>query len=290
MAVIINENTKVIVQGITGGQGQFHTGQMIAFGTNLVGGTNYDKAGTEVHGKPVFATVHEAVAKTGANASILFVPGPFVKDAAYEAIHAGIKVLVLIPEHVPTQETMEIMAYAKEKGVRVIGPNTFGLISPGKSKMGIMPNHIYKPGPVGVVARSGTLSYEIAYTLTNAGYGQSTVIGMGGDRVIGTNFVDALELFQADPETKAIVMVGEIGGIQEELAAEYIKAHVTKPVVAYLAGKAAPKGKRMGHAGAIIEGNRGTYESKVEALTAAGVEVASLPWEVADLLKKKLPL
>ncbi len=289
MAVIIDRNTRVIVQGITGSQGQFHTGQMLAFGTNIVGGVNFRKAGQEVHGVPVFATVHEAVEKTGANASVMFVPAPGVKDAAFEAIHAGIKVLVLIPEHVPTQETMEIMAYAERHGVRVIGPNTFGIISPGeKVKMGIMPNHIYKPGPVGIVARSGTLSYEIAYNLSNSGLGQTTVIGMGGDRVIGTNFVDALELFNADPATEAIVMVGEIGGIQEELAAEYIKEHVRKPVVAYLAGKSAPPGKRMGHAGAIIEGNRGTYESKVEALTAAGVKVAALPWEIPDLVRDAL--
>lgn len=289
MAVIINKETRVVVQGVTGSQGQFHTGQMLAFGTNVVAGTNFDKAGQKVHDVPVFATVEEAVAETGANASIIFVPAPGVKDAAFEAIHAGVKVLVLIPEHVPTQETMEIMAYARKFGVRVVGPNTFGLISPGeKAKMGIMPNHIYKPGPVGIVARSGTLSYEIAFNLTSNDLGQTTVIGMGGDRVIGTNFVDALELFNADPATEAIVMVGEIGGIQEELAAEYIKQHVSKPVVAYLAGKAAPAGKRMGHAGAIIEGNRGTYQSKVEALAAAGVHVASLPWEVADLVKKAL--
>jgi succinyl-CoA synthetase (ADP-forming) alpha subunit (EC 6.2.1.5) len=289
MAIIVNEQTRVIVQGITGSQGQFHTGQMLAFGTQIVGGVNFSKAGQEVHGVPVFATVHEAVEKTGANASVMFVPAPGVKDAAFEAIHAGIKVLVLIPEHVPTQETMEIIAYAQQKGVRVIGPNTFGIISPGtKTKLGIMPNHIYKPGPVGIVARSGTLSYEIAYNLSNAGLGQTTVIGMGGDRVIGTNFVDALELFNSDPETEAIVMVGEIGGIQEELAAEYIKEHVRKPVVAYLAGKSAPPGKRMGHAGAIIEGNRGTYQSKVEALTAAGVKVAELPWQIVDLVREAL--
>ncbi|HWI51113.1 MAG TPA: succinate--CoA ligase subunit alpha [Symbiobacteriaceae bacterium] len=289
MAVIINKDTRVVVQAITGSQGQFHTGQMLSFGTKVVGGVNFDKAGQEVHGVPVYATVHEAVEKGGANASIMFVPAPGVKDAAFEAINAGIKVLVLIPEHVPTQETMEIMAYAKRYGVRVIGPNTFGIISPGEqAKMGIMPNHIYKPGPVGIVARSGTLSYEIAYNLTSANLGQTTVIGMGGDRVIGTNFVDALELFNADPATEAIVMVGEIGGIQEELAAEYIQKNVRKPVVAYLAGKAAPAGKRMGHAGAIIEGNRGTYQSKVDALTAAGVKVAALPWEVSDLVRSAL--
>jgi succinyl-CoA synthetase alpha subunit len=289
MAVIINKDTRVVVQGITGSQGQFHTGQMLAFGTQVVGGVNFDKAGQEVHGVPVYATVSEAVERGGANASIMFVPAPGAKDAAYEAIHAGVKVLVLIPEHVPTQETMEIMQYARQYGCRVVGPNTFGLISPGENaKMGIMPNHIYKPGPVGIVARSGTLSYEIAFNLSNNNLGQTTVIGMGGDRVIGTNFVDALELFNADDATEAIVMVGEIGGIQEELAAEYIKQHVRKPVVAYLAGKAAPAGKRMGHAGAIIEGNRGTYQSKVDALSAAGVKVAVLPWEVAELVKESL--
>lgn len=289
MAVIINKDTRVVVQAITGSQGQFHTGQMLSFGTNIVGGVNFEKAGQEVHGVPVYASVHEAVEKGGANAAIMFVPAPGAKDAAFEAIHAGVKVLVMIPEHVPTQETMEIMQYARQHGVRVIGPNTFGIISPGENcKMGIMPNHIYKPGPVGIVARSGTLSYEIAFTLTNAGLGQTTVIGMGGDRVIGTNFVDALELFNADTATEAIVMVGEIGGIQEELAADYIQKYVKKPVVAYLAGKAAPAGKRMGHAGAIIEGNRGTYQSKVEALTAAGVQVAALPWEVSDLVRKSL--
>ncbi|BDG59205.1 succinate--CoA ligase subunit alpha [Caldinitratiruptor microaerophilus] len=287
MAVIIDENTRVVVQGITGNQGSFHTGQMLAFGTRVVAGVNFDKAGQEVHGVPVVATVHEAVEKYGANASVVFVPAPFAKDAAFEAIDAGIKVLVLIPEHIPTQDAMEIMVLAQRHGVRVIGPNCFGIISPGKCKMGIMPNHIYKPGPVGIVARSGTLSYEIAYNLTRAGLGQTTVIGMGGDRVIGTNFVEALKLFEADPETKVVVMVGEIGGIQEEVAAEYIKT-MSKPVVAFLAGKAAPPGKRMGHAGAIIEGNRGTFQSKVDALTAAGASVASLPWEVPELVRQRL--
>ncbi|MGE5589579.1 MAG: succinate--CoA ligase subunit alpha [Bacillota bacterium] len=287
MAIIIDEKTKVLVQNITGNQGQFHTGQMIAFGSRVVAGTAPGKGGQEVHGVPVYETVEEAVEKHGANASIVFVPAPFAKDAAFEAIDAGIKVLVMIPEHIPVQDAMEIMAFAREKDVTVIGPNTFGLISPGKCKMGIMPNHIYKPGPVGVVARSGTLSYEIAFTLTNAGYGQSTVVGMGGDRVIGTNFVDALRRFEADADTKAVVMVGEIGGSAEEEAAEYIKG-MSKPVVAFLAGKSAPPGKRMGHAGAIIERGRGTFDSKVKALTAAGASVAALPWEVADLVKERL--
>lgn len=288
MAIIINENTRVIVQGITGGQGQFHSQQMLAFGTKVVGGVNFDKAGQSVHGVPVFATAHEAVEKTGADASVIFIPAPGVRDAAFEAMHAGIKVLVIVSEHVPTQWTMEILTEAGRRGVRVIGPNCFGIVSAGKCKIGIPPNHIYTPGPVGVIARSGTLSYEIAYNLTTAGLGQTTVCSMGGDRVIGTNFVDAIGLFEADPETKAIVMIGEIGGVQEEMAAEYIKAHVRKPVVAFIGGKAAPAGKRMGHAGAIIEGNRGTYQSKVDALTSAGVAIAALPWEVATLIKERL--
>ncbi|MHB9144291.1 MAG: succinate--CoA ligase subunit alpha [Symbiobacteriia bacterium] len=287
MSIIIDEKTKVLVQNITGNQGAFHTGQMIAFGSRVVAGTAPGKGGQEVHGVPVYDTVEEAVQKHGANASIVFVPAPFAKDAAFEAIDAGIKVLVMIPEHIPVQDAMEIAAFARQREVTVIGPNTFGLVSPGKCKMGIMPNHIYKPGPVGVVARSGTLSYEIAFTLTNAGLGQTTVVGMGGDRVIGTNFVDALRRFEADPDTKGVVMVGEIGGSAEEEAAEYIKG-MSKPVVAYLAGKSAPTGKRMGHAGAIIERGRGTFDSKVKALTAAGASVAALPWEVADLMKARL--
>ena len=287
MSIIIDEKTKVLVQNISGNQGSFHTGQMIAFGSRVVAGTAPGKGGQEVHGVPVYDTVEEAVQKHGANASIVFVPAPFAKDAAFEAIDAGIKVLVMIPEHIPVQDAMEIMAFARQKEVTVIGPNTFGLISPGKCKMGIMPNHIYKPGPIGVVARSGTLSYEIAFTLTNAGLGQTTVVGMGGDRVIGTNFVDALRRFEADPDTKGVVMVGEIGGSAEEEAAEYIKG-MSKPVVAFLAGKSAPAGKRMGHAGAIIERGRGTFDSKVKALTAAGAAVAALPWEVAGLMKQRL--
>lgn len=287
MAVIIDEKTKVVVQGATGNQGSFHTSQMLAYGSRIVAGVGPGKGGQQVHGVPVYETVEEAVDNHGANASIVFVPAPFAKDAAFEAIHAGIQVLVLIPEHIPVQDTMEIMAVAQQRGVTVIGPNTFGIISPGKCKMGIMPNHIYKPGPVGVVARSGTLSYEIAFALTNAGLGQTTVIGMGGDRIIGTNFVDALKRFEADDETEAVVMVGEIGGSAEEEAAEFIKG-MSKPVVAFLAGKSAPEGKRMGHAGAIIERGRGTFESKVTALTAAGATVAELPWQVPELLKARM--
>lgn len=287
MAVIVDKNTRVVVQGATGNQGAFHTGQMKAFGTNLVGGISPGKAGQDVHGVPIFDTVFAAVEKTDANASIVFVPAPFAKDAAFEAILAGVKVLVLIPEHIPMQDAIEIMDLARRHGVRVIGPNTFGIISPGQCKMGIMPNQIYRPGPVGVVARSGTLSYEIAFNLTNQGLGQTTVIGMGGDRVIGTGFVDALELFEADPDTQAVVMVGEIGGIAEEIAAEYIKT-MSKPVVCYLAGKAAPKGKRMGHAGAIISGGAGTAAAKYAALEEARVRTVRSPADLGLAMKELL--
>lgn len=287
MAIIIGEDTKVVVQGITGNQGSFHASQMQKYGTNVVAGTSPGKGGQEHLGVPVFDSVREAVEARGANASIIFVPAPFAKDAAFEAIDAGCKVVVMIPEHVPVQDSILIMEYARFRGAMVVGPNTFGLISPGKSKMGIMPNHIYTPGPVGLVARSGTLSYEIAAALTNAGLGQTTAIGMGGDPVVGQVFNDVLHSFEKDPETKACVLVGEIGGSAEEEAAEFIKT-MTKPVVAYLAGRAAPPGKRMGHAGAIIERGKGTLESKTKALIAAGATVVEMPWEVAPAVKSVL--
>ncbi len=287
MAIIIGDETRVVVQGMTGNQGSFHTGQMIAYGTKVVAGTSPSKAGTVHQGLPVYASVREAVLEQGANASIIFVPAAGAKDAAFEALDAGCKVVVMIPEHVPVQDSILIVEYAKFKGAKVIGPNTFGLISPGKSKMGIMPNHIYQPGPVGLVARSGTLSYEIAAALTNAGLGQTTAVGMGGDPVVGQVFNDVLHEFERDAETKACVLVGEIGGSAEEEAAEFIKT-MTKPVVAYLAGRAAPPGKRMGHAGAIIERGRGTLESKRKALEAAGATVVEMPWEVAPAVKKLL--
>jgi succinyl-CoA synthetase alpha subunit len=260
---------------------------MIAYGTKVVAGTSPSKAGQEHQGVPVYASVREAVVERGANASIIFVPAAGAKDAAFEAIDAGCKVVVMIPEHVPVQDSILIVEYARFRGAKVVGPNTFGLISPGKSKMGIMPNHIYKPGPVGLVARSGTLSYEIAAALTNAGLGQTTAIGMGGDPVVGQVFNDVLHEFERDPETKACVLVGEIGGSAEEEAAQFIKT-MTKPVVAYLAGRAAPPGKRMGHAGAIIERGRGTLESKRAALEAAGATVVEMPWEVAPAVKQIL--
>ncbi len=287
MAIIIDQDTRVVVQGMTGNQGSFHTGQMVKYGTNVVAGTSPTKAGQDHEGIPVFSSVREAVLERGADASIVFVPAAFAKDAAFEAIDAGCKVVVMIPEHIPVQDSILIVEYARFRGAKVVGPNTYGLISPGKSKMGIMPNHIYAPGPVGLVARSGTLSYEIAAALTEAGLGQSTAIGMGGDPVVGQVFNDVLHQFEKDPETKACVLVGEIGGSAEEEAAEFIKT-MSKPVVAYLAGRAAPPGKRMGHAGAIIERGRGTLESKRKALEAAGVTVVEMPWEVAPAVKKLL--
>lgn len=286
MAIMLTKAQRIIVQGITGNQGAFHARQMKAYGANVVGGTSPGKGGSNVDGIPVFNTVREAVRETKADASIVFVPAPFAKDAAFEALENGIKLLVMIPEHVPVKDCIELVARAQDLGATVIGPNTFGIISPPEeTKMGIMPSHIYKPGPVGVVARSGTLSYEIAFALTNAGLGQSTVVGMGGDPVVGQTFISVLRQFKEDPETKAVVMVGEIGGSAEEEAAEYLQT-LGKPVVAYLAGHAAPPGKRMGHAGAIIERGKGTLESKEKALTRAGATVVKMPWEVADAVAK----
>lgn len=283
MAIIINDKTRVVVQGATGKQGSFHLGQMLAYGSKVVAGTSRGKGGQTVEGVPVFDSVFAAMDAQKPDATILFIPASGAKDAAYEAIEAGIQTVVIITEHIPVHDAMDIMALAKARGTTIIGPNTFGIISPGKCKMGIMSNSIFLPGSTGVVARSGTLSYEIVYNMTNAGIGQSTVVGLGGDRVPGLTFIDLLQQFEADPETKNVVLVGEIGGSAEEEASEFIKT-MTKPVVAYLAGKSAPPGKRMGHAGAIIERGMGTLEGKVKALTAAGVKVASLPWEVPALL------
>ncbi len=288
MSIYINDKTRVLVQGITGNQGSFHTGQMLKYGTNIVGGVSPGKGGQEVEGVPVYNTVFEAVENEQAEASILFIPAPFAKDAALEALAAGIKILVLIPEHIPLQDAMDIMAQAKRHEAVVVGPNTFGLVSSGACKIGIMPNQYFVPGPVGVVSRSGTLCYEIVGHLTESKIGTTTVVGLGGDRVVGLDFIDVLEQFEKDPETKTVVLVGEIGGSAEEEAAAYIKSSMSKPVVAYLAGKSAPPGKRMGHAGAIIERGRGTFESKVEALNAAGVDVADLPGKVPELVKTKL--
>ncbi len=284
MAIIVDEKTKVCVQGITGKQGAFHVRRMLDYGTRVVAGTSPGRGGTEVEGIQVYETVEETVDKRGATASVLFVPAGHAKDAAFEAIDAGVSVLVVITEHIPVHDTMEILAFAAEHGTNVIGPNTFGIISPGKTKLGIMPGRIYTPGPVGIIARSGTLSYEIAHQLTQNGLGQSTVVGLGGDRAAGMDFVSCLKLMERDPDTRAVVLVGEIGGWAEEEAAEFIKG-MTKPVVAHVAGRTAPPGKRMGHAGAIVERGRGTYAGKVEALRRGGAAIAELPSELPALVK-----
>ncbi len=286
MSIYINDQTRVLVQGITGNQGSFHTGQMLKYGTRITGGVSPGKGGQTVEGVPVYNTVFEAVENEPVDASILFIPAPFAKDAALEALAAGIKILVLIPEHIPLHDAADIMAQARINNAVVVGPNTFGLVSSGASKIGIMPNQYFIPGPVGVVSRSGTLCYEIVGHLTENEIGTTTVVGLGGDRVVGLHFIDVLKEFESDPATKTVVLVGEIGGSAEEEAAAFIKSSMTKPVVAYLAGKSAPPGKRMGHAGAIIERGRGTFESKVEALNGAGVKVADLHGEVPALVKE----
>jgi len=288
MPVYINESTSVIVQGITGRQGSFHTGQMLQYGTKITGGISPGKGGRSVDGVPVFNTVFEAMESHPADAGILFMPAPFAKDAAFEALDAGLKLIVLIPEHIPLHDATEIMNYARFKNAVVVGPNTNGLVSSGRCKIGIMPNRYFVPGPVGVVSRSGTLCYEIVSHLAEKGIGTSTVIGIGGDRVVGLHFTDVLKRFEEDPDTESIVLIGEIGGSAEEEAAAYIASEVSKPVVAYLAGRSAPPGKKMGHAGAIIERGRGTFESKVEALSDAGVKVADLPTSVYELVKSSL--
>ncbi|MDH3365468.1 MAG: succinate--CoA ligase subunit alpha [Thermoplasmata archaeon] len=284
MAVIIDSETKVVVQGITGYQGTYHTQAMMDFGTKVVAGVTPGKGGQEVHGVPVFDTVDEAVERTGANASCVFVPAPFTKSAVLEAVDAGIGTIVAVTEHVPIHDAIQFVAVARARGVTLIGPNCPGLGTPGVAKIGILPNKIFSKGDVGVVSRSGTLTYEIVNAMSESGIGQSTCVGIGGDRIPGTGFVDVLKLFQEESETKRIVLVGEIGGTAEEDAAEFIKEEVTKPVVAYIAGRTAPPGKRMGHAGAIIARGRGTASSKMKALETAGVKVAKLPTDVPDLI------
>jgi len=288
MAIYINEDTNILIQGITGNQGSFHTEQMLAYGTKIAAGVSPGKGGQNVHGVPVYNSVSEAVKHHKIDASILFVPARYAKDSAFEALQAGINLLVVLPEHIPVHDTMAIMELAACKGATVIGPNSFGLVSSGKSKIGIMPNQYFVPGPVGVVSRSGTLSYEIVGSLADVGIGTSTVVGLGGDRVVGLNFIDVLSRFEKDPDTRVVVLVGEIGGTAEEDASSFIAEHMSKPVIAYLAGKSAPTGKRMGHAGAIIERGMGTLEGKIKALNQAGVKVASLPFEVPELVKKAL--
>ena len=284
MSVLVDRDSRVVVQGITGHQGTVHTRQMRQFGTQVVAGVTPGKSGLDVEGVPVFETVRDAVEKTQANTSCVFVPAPYARDAVLEAVDAGIRLCVVVTEHVPFHDMLVMYPYAKSKGTRIIGPNCPGIGAPAKAKVGIIPNVVFQPGRVGVISRSGTLTYEIVNGIKEVGLGQSTCIGLGGDPVVGTTFVDALPLFESDPDTDALVMVGEIGGTAEEDAAEYIRHHFTKPVVAYIAGRSAPPGKRMGHAGAIITRGKGTAQTKVAALESAGARVARFPYEIPGLL------
>jgi len=290
MGILVDENTRVIVQGITGKEGSFHTKLMLQYGTKIVAGVTPGKGGSTVEGVPVYDTMAEAVKEhPEANTSIIFVPAKFASDAVYEAVDSGMKVIVAITEHIPVHDAMEFVNYAKRKGSVIIGPNCPGIITPGKTKVGIMPGHVFTPGPVGIMSRSGTLTYEIGYFLTKAGLGQSTVIGVGGDPVTGLTFPEVIEMFERDPQTKAVVMIGEIGGDAEERVARMVKeGRIKKPVVAFVAGRTAPEGKRMGHAGAIIMLGTGAYKDKVAALEDAGIRVARTPYEVSKLVKEAL--
>jgi len=288
MSILVDKNTRLIIQGITGSEGRFHGEQMIAYGTNVVAGVTPGKGGETCLDRPVFDTVRHAVEATGANASVIYVPAAFAADAALEAIEAGLALVVIITEGIPTLEMMTVYWEARHARAVVIGPNCPGVISPGKAKVGIMPGHIHKPGRIGVVSRSGTLTYEIVNELTINDFGQSTCIGIGGDPVVGTSFVDALEKFADDDETDAVVLIGEIGGTDEEVAAEYIKANFRKPVIAFIAGLTAPPGKRMGHAGAIISGGHGTAAEKIKALETVGIPVAQRPDQISGLVREAL--
>ncbi len=285
MSILVDKGTRLLVKGITGREGSFHTGQMVEYGTRVVGGVTPGGRGKTVAGAPVFDTVAQAVAATAANASIIYVPARFAPDAIYEAVDAGIPFVVCITEGIPVADMVPVYAYVRAKGARLLGPNCPGLITPGEAKVGIMPGFIHAPGPVGLVSRSGTLTYEVVDALSRAGLGQTTAVGIGGDPIIGTSFVDALALFQGDPATEAIVLIGEIGGSDEEDAARFIQERVTKPVVGFIAGRTAPPGKRMGHAGAIIAGGTGTAAEKITALEAAGVRVADRPSAVPSLVR-----
>jgi succinyl-CoA synthetase alpha subunit len=286
MSILINKNTKLLVQGITGRDGSFHTRQMLNYGTNVVAGVTPGKGGMEVEGVPVFNSVAEAVQETHANTSIIFVPAQFAASAVYEAIDGQVKLIVCVSEGIPTIELVKITAYLKDKDCRLIGPNSPGLVSAGEAKVGILPGHIFKKGSVGVISRSGTLTYEIVDHITKVGLGQSTCIGIGGDPIIGTKFIDCLELFAQDKETEAVVVVGEIGGRDEQDTAIYVKKHFKKPVFGFIAGKTAPPDKRMGHAGAIISGTSGTAAEKIKVFKECGINVGDTPAEVAQLVKK----
>ena len=288
MSVLVDKSTRLVVQGLMGKEGTFHTKQMVEYGTNVVGGVTPGKGGTMHEGIPVFNTVADAVKEAGANASVIYVPPSFAADAVMEAADAGIPVVVCITEGIPTLDMVKVKEYLKDKSTRLIGPNCPGIISPGKCKIGIMPGHIHREGPIGVVSRSGTLTYEAVGQLTALGLGQSSAIGIGGDPIVGTTHVDALRLFQADAETTGIVMIGEIGGTAEEEAAAFAKENVTKPIVAFIAGQTAPPGRRMGHAGAIIAGGKGTAAEKMKALAEAGIHVVKSPADIGKAMKEAL--
>jgi succinyl-CoA synthetase alpha subunit len=288
MSILVDENTRVVIQGITGRDGSFHAKAMLEYGTKVVAGVTPGKGGQKVEGIPVFNTVAEAVRETGANTSCIFVPAAAGYDAILEAADAGVKLVVAVTEGIPTSDMEKAVRFLDERGVKLIGPNCPGIISPGKAKVGIMPGRIFAPGPVGLISRSGTLTYEVVSHLTAAGLGQTTAIGMGGDPIIGLKFTDYLEMFAEDPETEAVVLIGEIGGTDEQDAARFIKERFRKPVVAFIAGRTAPAEKRMGHAGAIISGSEGTAEEKIRAFAEAGVPTAALPEEVPLLLKEKM--
>jgi len=286
MSILVNKNTRLVVQGITGREGEFHARQMAEYGTNIVAGVTPGKGGGWVAGIPVFDTMGEAVHATEANASIIYVPARFAADAILEAADSGIKVIVCITEGVPVLDMIRVRAHLDCMDTRLIGPNCPGIITPGEVKVGIMPGHIHSPGPVGVVSRSGTLTYEVVHALTEKGLGQSTAIGIGGDPIIGTDFIDVLKLFEQDPQTEQVVLIGEIGGTDEQRAASFISRNMSKPVTGFIAGQTAPPGKRMGHAGAIIEGGEGTAKEKIAAFEAVGVRVARHPVEIAELVEK----